>query len=623
MKRWGTQYRNFIILCFLVISLAALIFVTLQQNRSNYAFPSSAIQSPAPISHATATPIHNEASEIDLFQLVQDDKYHYFRVNENNQFWDYKPGQPIWYSQGDARFMLALDVAYPDRLTSKQLEMLRNNVALTTTTGEPVSFSIMEGNNEQQLIISLKGTPNSDLTLTFYSADQSQTKPLTIYYMKTFDYKIIAEHIPLIEKAFAFSKENMELPLSISTKTDHTFTFQFTDEIDRASVDEHFKKLLAEAIWSVDWIDNRTFNLKLKYENKPENPLVRLSASGIRNARGVELKSLNYVLLELTNIKGYGLYDLSSNTQLTWLETSNKYDSLALSPNDKWLLATTVLKTPTQTQYLYEILDMKGTALKQFDYNALYLPRWLTTDDQIISINARSGNRELVLYDPIKDSNELIWQVPDPNSQILTYAIEPKQNAIAIAWGKPNSLDVIDLQIDVLKGLQDSSPKRYMNLGKVVCNKKPCLYPLQWVNENHLVFKTNEGNLMLNHKLEQARVLAKPLVQSKFSLLEVVPYRSKNWAVSMHEENGIEQWIWSDGEQDITFTTQLDIPDNVKLLQGPYGVGSAVYFYVEGKGWFQLDPGAKTARLTNDVLESLNPGLIIGQHKEKLIIGIE
>jgi len=624
MNRWSMHYRNFIIICVLIVSFAALILVALEPDHLPEKLPVHAAVTPSPTNQTLTTPpTSNETADIDLFKLVQEDKYLYFRVNENNQVWDYKPGQPIWYSQTDARFILAIDVPYPNRITPKQLEILRNNIAITTTAGEPVSFTIMEGNMEQQLIISLKGTPSSDLTLTFFSADQSQIKPFIIYYMKPFDYKIISEHIPLLDKAFVFSKENIVLPLSVSTHASHIFMFQFTDEVDRASVDEHFKSILADVNGSVDWVDNRTFNLVLNFDHKLEEPYIKLSASGIRNARGVELKSTNYIVIEPTDIKGYGSYDLTTNTIAAWFNTNRKYESILTSSDDKWLLASTVLKKNAQLQHLYEVLDKQGNVIKQFEFNSLVSPHWLHDETGLMYMNGRASNRELVLYDLVKDSTELIWQTPDSSSQILGFEIEPKQGAIAIAWGKTNGLEIYELHMDILKSKRDPSPKRYLNMGKLTCHETPCTYPLEWLSDNYLIYPTNEGRQMLSIKLEQSRLFAKTLEQTKYSLFGIIPYRSKNWAVTMSEEKDHQQWVWSDGEQDITFTTDLKIPDHKQLLSELYGSGSAAWFYVHNMGWYMIDPAARTTQLTNDVISSLQPELIIGQQKGKLIIGLE
>ncbi|TCZ75125.1 hypothetical protein E0485_18420 [Paenibacillus albiflavus] len=624
MKRWSMHYRNFIIICVLIVSFAALILVALGPHHLPDKLPVQAAVTPSPTNQTVATPpTNNDTADIDLFKLVQEDKYLYFRVNENNQVWDYKPGQPIWYSQTDARFMLAIDVPYPNRITPKQLEILRNNIAITTTTGEPVSFTIMEGDSEQQLIISLKGTPNSDLTLTFFSADQSQIKPFIIYYMKPFDYKIISDRIPLLDKAFVFSKENIVLPLSVQTHASHVLLFQFTDEVDRASVDEHFKAILTNVNWSVDWVDNRTFNLVLNFDHKLEESYLKLSASGIRNARGVELKSTNYIVIEPTDTKGYGSYDLSTNTIAAWFNTNRQYDEIMPSSNDNWLLASTVLKKAAQSQHLYEILDEQGNVVKQFDFNSLVSPHWLNDEAGLLYINGRANSRELVLYDLDTDSTKLIWQTPDASSQILGFAIEPKSGVIAVAWGKSNSLEIYELHMEILRNIRDSSPKRYPIIGKLACNDTPCSYPLEWLNDNYLIYPTNDGRQILNIKLEQSRLFAKTLVQTKYSLFGIIPYRSKNWAVAMSKEKDHQQWIWSDGEQDITFTTELVIPDQEQLLKGLYGNGSTALFYVHNMGWYKIDPSARTTQLTNDVISSLQPELIIGQHKGKLIIGLE
>lgn len=626
MKRWGEQHRNIIIVCVLFLSLIALMIVTLKQNKSEDHLPASQPATPSPNAatpNVSVTP-SNESADSELFQLVQDNKYKYFRVSEGNQYWDYEPGESIWFSQGDAQFMLSLDIPNPSRLSSQQLEMLRNNIAITTTAGEPVSFTVMEGSIEQQLVISLKGTPNSDLTLSFYSQDQAETKEVKIYYMKPFEYKLTSEKLPLLDKAFKVSKERMELPLPVSVNLPYTITFEFTDEVDRDSVNKHFKQTLTEANWSVDWVDNRTFKLTLSFDHQPSTPMIRLSASGIRNARGVELKSLNYVSLEPTRIQGYAIYDLATNTQSPLLTTNNLYETIMPSPNDMWLLTSTAIHTPRRTEYLYELLDRKGNVIQTFDHNELVMPMWSATGDRIVYVNGKSGNRELVQYNNENDTNELIWQVPDSSSQIIAFDIEPKQGNIAIAWGKFNSTNTMDIQLETLSGINNQTSKRFANIGKVSCYEASCSFQLKWMNENTLLYHINEDSMILIPESGQSRALNNATNQTKRpTIIETIQYRGKTWSISMSEENGNEYWIWSDGEQDISFTTSINMAEQSGIMKGPYPFGLTALLFAEGKGWYRIDPGAKTARLTNEVPDWWNPELIIGQYKEKLIIGLD
>lgn len=628
MKRWIRHQRNVLYISVLLLSVVALLFTTLghmgqtdkQPQDASAVHPPVTLDFPSP-GVSTQAPVQ-EPSGFELFQQIQQEKFKYIRVLENHQHWDYKPGQPIWYSRGDATLILSIDALQLGGITPSQLETLHNNIALTTTAGEPVSFSVSKGKSDEQIMISLQGTPASDLSLSFYSPDLSQSKTFRIYYMKTFDYKITSESVRFVDKSFALNTDRYQMPVSILIGKPHEFTFHFTDEVDRKSAEELFQHSLQETTWSIEWIDNRTMKLLLTVEQKPEHKYLHLSAGGMRNARGVELKTLHYVLLEPTDVNGYTLYDPVSGTQTKLLDTSVKYNIISPSPDMNWLLAAVPIQGSSRTELMYELLDQHGNAIARFDYNEMYSPQWLPGGNSFLYIEGNADHRELVQYDAESYTREVIWQVPASNSRILAYDIDPRNGALAIAWGKYNQeSELFDIQIETFTGIKDNSPKRHVNAGKLNCMEVPCLMEFNWFNDQ-ILFADLEGYKILDRNAEQPTALIKLSSKADFGTIAVAELQAKKWLVAMRETEGKQEWIWNDGEQEIPFTTRFDLGEKGVNLKGPYNAGSTALFYTEDIGWFEINPAAKTAMEVQDMPEALLPELIINQVKDKLVVSM-
>lgn len=629
MKRWIRHQRNVLYISVLLLSMIALLFTTLGHmgQSDKQPQPTSPIQPPVEMglpSPGESTPAQiQEPSGLELFQLIQQEKFKYIRVLENHQHWDYKPGQPIWYSRGDAVFILSIDSMHLGGITPSQLETLHNNIALTTVAGEPISFSVSKGSNDEQLMISLKGTPATDLSLSFYSPDLSQSKTFRIYYMKTFDYKITSESVPYVDKSFALNTDQYRMPVSILMGKPHEFTFHFTDEVDRKSAVELFQHSLEETTWSVEWIDNRTMKLLLTVLQKPENKYLELSAGGMRNARGVELKTLHYVLLEPTDINGYALYDPVAGTQKKLLDSSVRYSVISPSPDMNWLLAAVPVQGPVRTELMYELLDQHGNSVAGFDYNEMYSPQWLQAEGSFLYIEGNADQRELVQYDAASHTREVVWQVPASNSRILAYDIDPRNGALAIAWGKYNhDSDLFDIQVETFAGIKDNSPKRHVNVGKRYCAETPCFMEFNWFNEQ-ILFADSEGYKLLNRNADQPTALIKLSSKTDIPTIGVAEIQGKKWLVTMQEAEGKQDWIWNDGEQQISFATRVEFGEKGLNLWGPYNAGSTALFYAEDNGWLEINPTAKTAIEAKEMPETLLPELIIHQVNDKLIIGLQ
>jgi len=628
MKWKIRERRNTIIISMLTLCMLALIIAGLHQ-RSAASIPASeqSSHSPSPSGKPSpSAPARTQAQSAgadDLFQLINHEQYRYFRVSEQNQHWDYKPGQSIWYSRVDATFILSLNVPGSPAVSARQIDLLRSNIAVTTMSGEPVSFTASEGSGDQQLVISLKGSNASDLTITFFSADQSQSKPLNVYYMKPFDYKITAERLPYSDRAFALSAQSVEMPLPVRIGGENELVFQFTDEVDRASVDELFAKTLKDAAWKIEWIDNRTFKLTAAFGSPGKDGLVYLTADGIRNARGVDLKTNRGLWLMPNALQNYVLYDPTNGKQSVLAMPDRPYRSASVAPDEEWTLAGIGVKMPLAEETMYELLDRKGKVAHTLQAGEAFSPEWMPGGSGIVYIDGKSGKRALSLLSLDNFEKEAVWQVPNAKGRIVAFDVDPATGRIAIAWGLFNEEQdgLMDIQVEVLKGLKDATPLTFHNVGAFRCMDGPCLSSIDFMNDGYLVVGDDSGFTALEISTGKTRQIAVQPANAKRSAQTVLPYRSRTWNVHMTESGGKEKWSWSDGEQDIVFTTSIGIPDNAAVIRGPYGSGQTALFYVEQKGWFRIDPVAKTAKPANDVPVSLNPIWVVGTHKSKLIAG--
>ncbi|MCR8644121.1 hypothetical protein NV379_15820 [Paenibacillus sp. N1-5-1-14] len=613
---WRTVYGAIFAICCIVLILTSL---SRQQSQTKNAEPPFPNMTPKPATK------ENSESASKLFDKIQQDKFHSIRINENNQYWDYEPGQQIWYSHRDATVTFSLNIPKSTTSTLEQFETIRRNIAVTTTRGEPVSFTATIDPGDQHIVISLKGAPTTDIAISFFSPSHNESKQITIYYMKPITYTIASPTVPLVEQAFAWSRENLTLPRQIQIGEKHTFHFNFSEELDRTSVNEHFQRSLTGAQWSLSWIDNRSFDLTLQYEEPSKTNFVTLGATSIRTARGFQLKSENYVLIEPTTSLKFAWYDPITRSQTGAFTASNNYNLITpSSKNNGNMLAAFDVETDMRAEKIYEIINRKGNVLQTFLYKSnqeLRSPKWDSQKEDLLAFDSKLT--ELKLYDTTKQQFDTIWTVPKEHSQIVSFDIDPLTGAIAIIWGQLNDKNTIHMQMDLLDGVDGKIVKKFDNMGSFTCYEGPCYSYSQWLEGKKLVYHADTGLWLLDIATGQIRSLDKQLNdKNSNSYQKVVTFSGHTWHVLIQSNKGNEYWIWTSPDQEITFQTSIGITPETKI-GGLYMTSNIPLFYIEGKGWYRIDPKTKSARpLPADEAPAITPNMIVGEQDGKWLISL-
>ncbi|WP_442603498.1 hypothetical protein [Paenibacillus sp. KN14-4R] len=622
MNRWTKT--NWRILYGSVFALCCIVLILTSLSRQQTQTPNP--QSPLPITTPLPTPKDSTASANKLFDKIQQDKFHSIRISENDQYWDYEPGQQIWFSHRDAAITFSLNIPKTTTSTMEQFETIRRNIAVTTTRGEPVSFTAAIGSGDQHIIISLKGAPTTDLAISFFSPSHNESKQINVYYMKPITYTITSSTIPLIDQAFNWSSEHITMPRPIQIGEKYMINFSFSEELDRTSVNEHYQRSLPGAQWSISWIDNRSFDLTLQYEEAIKNKFVTLDATSIRTARGFQMKSEKHILLEPTTLAKYIWYDPVTRTQNHPFTADNLYSSIVpSSKNNGLLLAAFHVETEMRAEMIYELVNRKGNVLQTFLYqfdSELLNPKWNSQSEEIISIRRGSKFTELQRFDTTTLQFDSIWTVPKANGRIIGFDIDAQAGTLAIIWGIMNDKNIIHMQLEVLDGFNGKTIKHYDNLGSNTCYEGSCITDVQWLEGKKIIYPSDSGLQILDIATGQTRILHKSPSGKKLTQ-KIVQYAGHTWNVLVQADKGNEQWTWTSMDQEISFQTSMGISPETRL-SGPYMTGAVALFYVEGKGWYRIDPKAKNARLlSTEESPTINPNFIVGEQEGKWLISTQ
>jgi hypothetical protein len=554
-----------------------------------------------------------------LYQLIKAEQIRFIRVTDSDyRMADYRPGEKLFLTGEESEILFYIETPGTTQITAEDAAMLAQQVKVKKTEdGRDVPFTA-QGRLENESVtvtLTLNEVPPDDITVEFYAVEGEDVKRFPFAYQPEFGYAITSKDDPGIAESFKMKRNGVYVTHYVEPGKSYVYDYEFSEAVNRASVEDDFTDFLKDGKRQMDWIDDRHFRLTVRLHEYEVNKHVgSVSFYEVETKRGYTSTQFGHLQLYTATPGRLTAVDLSEGTKRNYFSTIKKYSTISVSSNGQWMLAAQEGSDELHSIYAYSIVDLRGNVLKQFAMDEISYPQWLAEDNSLLYVKGK----DLIKYSVAEQRSQVVWSSPNPqrNETILSLTMDADREQIALKSGSHNSDGLFTYDLYLFKDIHDAEPVRIDEFGKFSCYEGPCPGPpMDFIDKDAIVhfdwedagdgsFKTIVYVLDLS-TMKSRRVEAQGMDEGKLLQGDNMFLLSGGRFLQIEDgPSGTMRWSVVDlrrGQVDLIMETNFGnvrVTHLLAMTDGTYLLG------LENKGWMILNLDEKTLQTVYAALPS-------------------